>query len=873
VGSPVVVRLYVDDRAGLERVSAGLDIWEVQYDKGFAVVALRPEQVSWLEGLGYRMEVDAEKTARLRIQAPLDPRFHYFDSDYPNSLGRYVVGFLQDTAAAYPNLVELFDAGDAWQASHGGHPRDMWALRITNEDPAYGAIEDKPAFFLFASIHAREVATPELAIRYIKYLTSGYNGQGGYGQDADVTWLVNHNVAYVWVMQNPDGHRVNEANTSEYRRKNMNNDECAYGEFGIDLNRNHSFFWGCCGGSSGDPCAEDYRGPSAGSEPETQAFQSYIASVIPDQNGPNDDWTIAPASPLTTTGTFLSLHSYADEVLWPWDLPQPPPNEAALEAIGRKLAMYNGATPSGGIGYPVDGATDDYVYGKLGIPAYVFEVGGGGECGDFFPAYGCLDGIDGMPRSFWAENRPAFLYLHKIARSPYVTGYGPDAGDLAAVPGVVPPGEPVQLTATIADHRYDGDPLQPIAAAEYFLDAPGDDGTGLPMAPADGAWGGLSEQATATVDTAGLPLGRHYILVHGRNDDGTWGPFSALFLYVAEAGVSPVIEGHVREAGSNVPLEATVTAGSFAATTDPATGFYSMMVISGTYDITAVAADHAPATVTGVRAENYQTVEQDFSLSPICEVFADDMENGINGWIPGGTPNTWAQTTSQSHSPTHSWTDSPAGNYGNNANNWVRSPAIDLADYAGITLSFWHRYATEPGYDYGYVEYSTDGGTTWSTVAAFDGSHTTWERQEIAIPALDGVADAAIRFHFDSDQSVTSDGWYVDDVSITGGGPSCQPALAPEAEFSSNSPVVLGEPMLFENLTIGSEPLSFSWDFGDGLGTSTERDPSYTYGWVGAFTVTLTATNTLGSSVVQHAVRVDPVPRWFVYLPIVGKNH
>jgi len=79
----------------------------------------------------------------------------------------------------------------------------MWALRITNEDPVYGAIEDKPAFFLFASIHAREVATPELAIRYIKYLTSGYNGQGGYGLDADATWLVNHNVVYVWVLHNP----------------------------------------------------------------------------------------------------------------------------------------------------------------------------------------------------------------------------------------------------------------------------------------------------------------------------------------------------------------------------------------------------------------------------------------------------------------------------------------------------------------------------------------------------------------------------------------------------------------------------------------------------------------------------------------------
>jgi len=476
---PAVVRLYVEDRAELDQVAWALDIWEVHYDKGYAVVAVDPEQYQWLSSLGYRLEIDADKTALLGIQAPLDYRFYYFDDYYVNPQGRYIVDFLQDTNAAYPNLVELIDIGNAWQASHGGHPRDMWVLRITNEHPAYGDIADKPAFFLMANIHAREVATPELAIRYIKYLTSGWDGEGGYNVDPDATWLVNHNVVYVLVSQNPDGRVVNEADTGAYRRKNMNNDECAYSEFGIDLNRNHSFFWGCCGGSSGYPCDETYRGVSAGSEPETQAFQAYIPSVIPDQNGPNNDTTIAPASPLTTTGTFLTLHSYADEVLWPWDLPQPPPNQAQLEAIGRKLASYNGYEPTGDIGYGVDGATDDWVYGKLGIPAFTFEVGSGGDCGDFFPEYGCIDGIDGMPRSFWDENRPAFIYLTKIARTPYVTAYGPDSEEVLVMPGGAEPGQPVQLTATVTDHRYTGDPLQPISGAEYFIDAPGQDGAGI----------------------------------------------------------------------------------------------------------------------------------------------------------------------------------------------------------------------------------------------------------------------------------------------------------------------------------------------------------------------------------------------------------
>ena len=170
----------------------------------------------------------------------------------------------------------------------------------------------------------------------------------------------------------------------------------------------------------------------------------------------------------------------------------------------------------------------------------------------------------------------------------------------------------------------------------------------------------LSEGVVATVDTTGLAAGRHYILVHGLNDDGIWGPFTAVFLYILEPGVSPVLEGYVREAASNLPLDATVTAGAFVDTTDPATGYYSMTVISGTYDVSAIAASHVVSTVTGIVAENYQTVQQDFYLHPICDAFADDVEIGQPGWT-AQTP--WAITTESSHSATHSWTDSPGGNY------------------------------------------------------------------------------------------------------------------------------------------------------------------------------------------------------------------
>jgi uncharacterized membrane protein len=181
--------------------------------------------------------------------------------------------------------------------------------------------------------------------------------------------------------------------------------------------------------------------------------------------------------------------------------------------------------------YTVDGSTDDWVYGKLGVAAFTYEIGPTyGSCGDFFPAYGCQDGIDGMPRNFWAEMGPSFVYANKIAGSPYITSYGPDTQDLSVNPTSVPAGTPVDLAGTVLDQRYSNDPLRPVTAAEYFIDAPGTDGTGIAMAPSDGSWGGTSEGVEAVVDTGGLLAGRHYILVHGMNDQNIWGPFTAIFL-------------------------------------------------------------------------------------------------------------------------------------------------------------------------------------------------------------------------------------------------------------------------------------------------------------------------------------------------------
>ena len=143
--------------------------------------------------------------------------------------------------------------------------------------------------------------------------------------------------------------------------------------------------------------------------------------------------------------------------------------------------------------------------------------------------------------------------------------------------------------------------------------------------------------------------------------------------------------------------------------------------------------------------------------------FTDDVEGGTNGWTADAP---WAITDSDSVSPTHSWTDSPGGSYGNGINVSLTSPVIDLSDAGGAALSFQHRYDLESGYDYGYLEATTDG-STWANLATYNGTQATWTEAVVDLSSYAGSTTFQLRFRLQTDGSSTRDGWYVDDIEIS----------------------------------------------------------------------------------------------------------
>jgi hypothetical protein len=216
---------------------------------------------------------------------------------------------------------------------------------------------------------------------------------------------------------------------------------------------------------------------------------------------------------------FITLHSYGDLVLWPWgNITTAAPNKTGLKAIGDKFATYNGyesCQPSICL-YITSGTSDDHVYGELGAPAYTFEVGS-----TFMPSYSVIDAVQ------WPENKPAFIYAAKIARTPYMTVKGPDALNVNSNVS----GTNLTLTTSINDSANGG---QTIAAAKYYLDTPSwAGGVAGNMDPTDGNFNSVVEGATVTVDVSGLPPGQHIALIQGQDSAGNLGAISAVFFTVS----------------------------------------------------------------------------------------------------------------------------------------------------------------------------------------------------------------------------------------------------------------------------------------------------------------------------------------------------
>jgi PKD repeat protein len=95
-----------------------------------------------------------------------------------------------------------------------------------------------------------------------------------------------------------------------------------------------------------------------------------------------------------------------------------------------------------------------------------------------------------------------------------------------------------------------------------------------------------------------------------------------------------------------------------------------------------------------------------------------------------------------------------------------------------VTLTFDSEEDIEPDFDYGFVDVSIDGGSTWSSVATYTGAYSG--SRSIDLSAFAGEA-ARIRFRLVSDPLVSTPahlGWTIDNIRIASGATFAELAVA-----------------------------------------------------------------------------------------------
>ncbi len=280
------------------------------------------------------------------------------------------VNFSLGSMGGFPTLSEIYHALDSMHqlfpdlimektpisnvTSHMGH--HVYHTRISGQSAPN---QQKPKVLFTALHHAREPASVSQMLFFMWYLLENY------GINQEVTYLLDNTDMYFVPCVNPDGYLYNELwfpNGGGLWRKNRRAN--ANGSYGVDLNRNYGYMWGSSNtGSSPNPSANTYRGPSPFSEPETQNIK-WLAE--------EKEFVIA-----------LNYHSFGNLLVHPWGYTANPTADTdiytGLSNLFTHQNHYHFGTDIQTIGYSTNGSSDDWLYGdtvqKPAAFAFTPEVG------------------------------------------------------------------------------------------------------------------------------------------------------------------------------------------------------------------------------------------------------------------------------------------------------------------------------------------------------------------------------------------------------------------------------------------------------------------------------------------------------------------
>lgn len=382
-----VISIKLDDyHAGMQKIHK-MDLDVAGVDKSQKVVDVVIHNIDQASRIAEGHFNVIEKSF-VSAAAAIDDRYLKYDD---------VVMQMETLAAVYPEIAELHTIGYTYEN------RPIWAMKISDNVTEHEI--DEPSILFNGMHHARELMSVEVTVDTMVYLLDNY------ANDPKVKHWIDSNEIWVVPMVNSDGnHKVHHG--KRMWRKNTQ------GGYGVDLNRNYPYMWDSCNGSSGSKNSDTYRGPTPGSEPETQAIMKLVADIQPVFD--------------------ISYHSYSEMVLYPYGCGNNrTPASEPVEEIGKEMAKrlprdhgsgtYAPGTPWELL-YNADGGDIDWMYNEHHVIPYVIEISSRSE--GFQPDYKWRDPTVKKIRAAW------MLLLDKLDESS-VRGKVSDSQGLALTEGLI----------------------------------------------------------------------------------------------------------------------------------------------------------------------------------------------------------------------------------------------------------------------------------------------------------------------------------------------------------------------------------------------------------------------------------------------------
>ncbi|HXU97106.1 MAG TPA: M14 family zinc carboxypeptidase [Jiangellaceae bacterium] len=367
-GVRIVLVLYPWQRTAIEKQGVDLTLWT--NTEGVTATELAAQQ----EAAGFKVWRDYDGTDGIRA-------------------------YLEQIAAANPDLLKLEVIGQTWGTDPEGDgpdtPREIVALKLTKDA---GTVQDntRPAVLYSSLQHAREWISVEVNRRLLEHVIKMYR-EG----KQDFVDLVSNNELWFVLVANPDGYQY----TFDYDRlwrKNLRDndgDNQITPLDGVDPNRNYPEHWNFDDeGSASIFTDETYRGPAAGSEPETQAMMSLFDRI---------DFRFQ-----------VNYHSFGELLLYTFGFQVNTPSAddpiyVALSGTDAKPAI-NGYNPGVGADlYTTNGETTDFAHAVHGVLAWTPELGDGPHDDGFvFPDK------EGQVQAEFSRNLPFALDVASSAADP-----------------------------------------------------------------------------------------------------------------------------------------------------------------------------------------------------------------------------------------------------------------------------------------------------------------------------------------------------------------------------------------------------------------------------------------------------------------------